>query len=236
MFVRSLRSWALCLVALASACSVVKAPAPPQKLSELDQRHGEADYRIGSGDELEIFFFYAPELATKAMVRPDGKISLPFVGDYKVKGQTPAEVATALKKAYAPHLAKPEISVNVRTFGAYRVFVGGEVARPGAQPLLAATTALQAIMTAEGFTERARLSEIVIVRQAEGKERVVFAVNLEAAMSGEDISQDVVLHASDIVVVPRNGIANVNLWVDQYIRRNIPFGAWIGYTTGPRNY
>jgi polysaccharide export outer membrane protein len=225
----TLPSALLVLTALLVGCGVVTNPASPQRLDAWNHKQAQSDYRIGRGDELDVVFFYAPELTTKAFVRPDGKISLPFLGDVKVVDQAPAALAGELKNLYKAHLPRPEISVNIRTFGAYRVFVGGEVTRPGAQPLIGATTAIQAIMTAEGFTERALLKEIVVMRQAEGN-RLIFSVNLESAMNGKDPTQDIVLQPSDVLIVPRTGISNVNLWVDQYIRRNIPFGAYVNYS------
>jgi polysaccharide biosynthesis/export protein len=213
---------------------VVAYPTPLWRVEDVRRRQAELDYKINVGDELEVQFFYAPELTTRAVVRPDGKISLPFIGDVKAAQQEPAKLATSLKGLYASQLPRPELSVNVRSFSAQRVFVGGEVGQPGMQPLSGPMTVMQAIMAAHGFTERALTQEIVIIRRGEGRERLVFAVNTEKAITGEDANQDIALQASDIVIVPRSGVANVNLWVDQYIRRMLPFSLYAGYNLDAR--
>ncbi len=214
---------------------IISRATPRQRIAELEHRQETEEYRISKGDELEIQFIYAPELNTKAMVRPDGRISLPMVGDVPVVNATPAQLTGGLKQLFASRLPRAEVLVNVRGFASQRVFIGGEVTHPGMMPLTGEMTVIQAVMSAQGFTERALTDEVVVIRRGQGKERLVFAVNLDAAMSGQDTGQDVTLQASDIVVVPRTGIANVNLWVDQYIRRNIPISAYVGYNVQLNN-
>jgi protein involved in polysaccharide export with SLBB domain len=229
--------WAL-LVALAGACGcggILSRPAPRQRIEELNRKQDTAEYRVGKGDELEVQFLYAPELNTKAVVRPDGRVSLPLIGDVLVLNTTPARLTEELKQRYGGRLPRAEVLVNVRGFAGQRVFIGGEVSHPGMQPLTGDMTVIQAIMSAQGFTDRALIDEVVVIRRGEGQERLVFAVNLDAAMSGRDAGQDITLQAADIVVVPRNGISNVNLWVDQYIRRNIPISAYVGYNVQLNN-
>jgi protein involved in polysaccharide export with SLBB domain len=192
---------------------------------------GSSEYKIGFGDELEIKFFYTPELTTVAVVRPDGRINLPLIGDIVAARRSPVELGTQIRAAYASQVQRPDVTVNVRTFMTQRVFVGGEVTHPGVQALVGPLTVLGAIMTAEGFKDDARTSEVVIIRRDdEGRQARVYAVNLDRAISGIDPYQDLALQPADIVVVPRSGIGDVNVWVDQYIRKNLPLNFNVNYT------
>lgn len=214
-----------------SACSsVVQNPPPMSAVNAMTAKAASADYQISTGDELDMRFVYTPELNTTVTVRPDGKISAPLVGDVKVAGLSPAQVSEQLRSAYANQVKRPEVSVNVRGFASQRVFVGGEVAQPGAQQLAGHLSVLDAIMSAQGYKDTARLNEVVIVRRGDDGKRVVFPVNLEKVIDGEDATQDVLLRPYDVVIVPKSGIANVNLWVDQYIRKNLPINFGVNYS------
>lgn len=195
---------------------------PGNKVVTAQVASAAAEYRIGAGDELELRFFFTPELNVTVTVRPDGKINLPLVGDVATQDQTPAQLVETLKQAYSEQVKRPEVSVNVHTSAAQRVFVGGEVGHPGAHVLQGPMTVLQAVMMAEGLKDTALSKQVIIVRRGSNNERTVFTVNLDAAVSGDDPLQDIMLQPFDIVVVPRSGIANVNLWVEQYIKRNVP--------------
>ena len=94
------------------------------------------DYRITRGDELQLRFFYTPELNLQATVRSDGRVSLPLVGEVVVEGLTIAELTAMVERLLAPQVKRPQLAVNVQAAQTQRVFVGGEVGKPGMQPLL----------------------------------------------------------------------------------------------------
>lgn len=189
------------------------------------------EYIIQPGDQLDIKFFYNPELNEMVNVRPDGRISLQLAPEIMAAGSTPAQLRDILAKSYAKELANPGITVIVRTFSSQKVYVDGEVTRAGMVNLVGPMTVLQSIAEAGGFKETAKPKEVIVIRKGANNKPLTIAVNLEAARTGEDKSQDITLAPFDIVYVPRSGIANVNLFVDQYIRRMIPipFGLTYGF-------
>jgi protein involved in polysaccharide export with SLBB domain len=125
-----------------------------------------------------------------------------------------------LRKKYDKELKNPEVTVIVRSFGS-RVYVDGEVKKPGELELLRPLTVMQAIARADGLTDRA-WKEALIIRRIKGREPIVMKLDLSDVLTGKDFSQDVGLVPFDIVYIPRSPIANINLWVHQYIRLNIP--------------
>src|SRR5215471_2504061 len=140
-------------MSLSGCRPVVRRPALISTAVPLASAQEPAEYRIGFGDELEIKFFYTPELTTIAIVRPDGRINLPLIGDVVAVRRSPVELAGRIRAAYASQVQRPDVTVNVRTFVTQRVFVGGEVTHPGVQSLVGPLTVLQAIMGAEGFKD-----------------------------------------------------------------------------------
>ncbi|WP_300110225.1 polysaccharide biosynthesis/export family protein [Rhodoferax sp.] len=190
----------------------------------------EPVYRVSINDELSFRFFYLPELNTVVTVRADGRVSLPLVGELEVDGLTMSGLTERVERLMAVHVRRPQVIVNVQSGSAQRVFVGGEVIRPGVQPLRGPLTALQAVTVAEGLKDSAQPRDVIVLRRGEAGARVVLRVDLAAAMNGTDLSQDVLLQAYDVVVVPRSGIADLGLWVDQYIKRVLPFSLGFSYT------
>lgn len=180
------------------------------------------EYRIQAGDELDIKFYYNTELNERVIVRPDGRISLQLIPELVVTGQTPSGLSQQLMKAYAVELKQPQVTVIVRSFAAEQVYVDGEVSRPGVIALTGRTTVLQAISQAGGFKDSARLSEIMVVRIDGGSRPTPIRLNLKEARQGIAFEQDALLRPRDIVFVPRSRIGNVNKWVDEYIRKNLP--------------
>jgi polysaccharide export outer membrane protein len=180
----------------------------------------DAPYLIKTGDSLDIRFYKTPELNVEVPVRSDGKVSLELIGDVQAAGLAPEVLARVLTERYAAELMDPRVSVIVRGFGG-EVYVNGEVNQPRAIPYAYGLTALQAISGAGGFLNTARRSSVVLIRFEGGRWRG-YTLALHKPLSGEDFVQDVRLQASDIIHVPRSRIANVNLFVDQYIRQNLP--------------
>jgi protein involved in polysaccharide export with SLBB domain len=187
----------------------------------------QAEYRVNAGDIMDIKFFYNPELNETVMVRPDGRISLQLANEVVAAGVTPEELRKTLEERYAKEINKPELSVIVRSFSTQRVYVDGEVFRPGMLPLTGPVTIRQAITAAGGFRETARRTDVILIRQTHGKPEG-FKVNLQDIDDNQDLSNDVLLAPFDIVYVPRSNVAEVNKFVDLYIRRNIPVGAGVG--------
>jgi protein involved in polysaccharide export with SLBB domain len=154
-----------------------------------------APYRIKVGDTLDIRFYSAPELNLEVPVRSDGKISFQLLGDIQAAG------------------LKPD-------FGG-QVYVGGEVQSPSALPFATGMTALQAINSAGGSLNSAKLNSVILIRRMRGRYQS-HRLALRDALAGKDLSANVMLEPSDILHVPKNAIANVNVFVENYIRRNLP--------------
>jgi polysaccharide export outer membrane protein len=123
------------------------------------------DYQIGPGDVLQIFVWREPELTREVKVRPDGKLTVPLIGDVMAAGATPKTLSEQLAGQLSKYLAAPQVSVGVSQASRLRFFVVGKVAKPGEYPLTGATTVLQALAVAGGLTEYAKSEAIVIVRQ-----------------------------------------------------------------------
>ncbi len=221
----------LMILSLVAACGpVVKYPTAVVNSPEIaTARYPTVEYRIQPGDTLEVRFYNNPELNETVTVRPDGKISLQLAPEARAAGLTPEELSRQLTGQYSQELRNPKIAVLVRTPASNRVYVGGEVFKPGVVSLLAPLTVFQSITEAGGLTNEARTKEIVIIRKGE-KKPIIFTVNLANVIDGSNLSEDVTLMPFDIVFVPKSPIANVDLWVDQYLRRLIPIPFGFGYT------
>jgi protein involved in polysaccharide export with SLBB domain len=215
---------------LLTGCAAVKNPTPTAYPGiQAATPYTEQEYRLQVGDQLDIKFFYNHELNEQVTVRPDGRISLQLAHEIMVAGLTPMELTELLTKKYASELKKPEITVIVRSFGGQKVYVDGEVAKPGMVPLVGTVTLLQALSQAGGVKDSARTTEVIVIRRGADNQPLVITVNLDKTISGIDMSQDIILRPFDIVYVPKSAIANVNKWVDQYIRRNIPISISTGF-------
>jgi protein involved in polysaccharide export with SLBB domain len=178
-------------------------------------------YVLQAGDLLSIKFYYSPELNEDVVIRPDGRISLQLVGDVAAAGQSPAQLAALLSDRYAGELALPRINVIVRKLGGHRIYVGGEVEDPGALRLRTGLTLFQAIQEAGGFADTARRSQVILIRRG-GGQTAGYSVDTRPIADGTQPDDDVVLRPYDIVYVPRSRIANVNLFVEQFINNNLP--------------
>jgi polysaccharide biosynthesis/export protein len=219
----------LAVSGLAAAQTSIAARQAPPEATAPSAGSADPEYRISLGDQLDIKFFYNPELNEQVIVRPDGRISLQLIPEIVVNGLTPAALTRQLTEAYAKDLKQPEVTVIVRSFGSQRVYVDGEVGKPGMVPILGLMTALQAIAEAGGMKETARDYQVIVIRRGALNKPMAFPLDLKKAREGKDLSQDVTLAPFDIIYVPRSRITNINTWVDQYIRKNIPLPFGIQY-------
>lgn len=172
-------------------------------------------YRLGALDEIEIRVKYHERLNDLAKVRPDGRITLPEVGDLYVAGLTPAELDSAVTAAYAPLVHDPEVTVFVRNFGNQTVYVFGEVKSPGMQELKPRMTVLQALASAGGPIRGAKLNSAVLLRRGPGGEAQAWLLNLDRGSIPQGRAEDAYLQAEDIVFVPKTFIATVNDFLSQ---------------------
>jgi protein involved in polysaccharide export with SLBB domain len=196
-----------------------KIPTP----SSSDKVQSTAGYVIRPGDELDIKFFYNPELNESVTVRPDGKISLQLVDEVQAGGLKPAELDEMLTRQYSKDLNKPEVTVIVRTFSGQRIYVGGEVNRQREMELRDRMTILQAVFQAGGFNESASPENTILIRQGPNNEPVPIRIDLKNAMYGQGDGADLFLRPNDILYIPKSAIAKANTFVNQYIERLILF-------------
>ena len=164
-------------------------------------------YIIQPGDQLSIKFFFNPELNEEDLVvRPDGHISLQLVNEVKASDLTPLQLKGILEKKYVGQLKNPEIAVIVRSIREpYRIYVDGEVAKPGEYEMVGSISVLQAIARAGGMKEdTAKKSSVKVIREDQDGQRFVINVDLDGALNGGDLSQDIRLLPSDMVYVPRS--------------------------------
>lgn len=188
-------------------------------------------YIIGPGDDLSVVFPFNPELNYEGPVGPDQNFTVPVAGTISTSGRTTQDVEAAIAKALTDRkiARNPSVSISIRRY-AQVIYVGGEVKNPGVFPLQNRMDPLQAIFAAGGSLDTARTGSVVIIRRGPEGQIVLRVVDLGALIHTADRSQAVALRPQDTIFVPRSNIAEVDLWVDQFINKTLPFQRGFSYT------
>ena len=161
----------------------------------------DAEYKIGPQDVLRIDVWKEPDISRVIPVRPDGKISVPLLNDVQASGLTAMQLASSLHDGLSKYLNNPQVTVTVTETNSRRVYLTGEVTRPGALTLLPNMTVLQALASGGGFTQFARLKNIYVMRTENGKQ-VKHPFNYKEVVKGNLAEQNILLQSGDVIVVP----------------------------------
>jgi polysaccharide biosynthesis/export protein len=187
-----------------------------------------ADYRIQSGDSLALDFYLNSEFnENKLTVDPNGKIVLRMVGPVQAAGLTPNQLASSVDKAYSNELRNPGAVVHINNMPNRQIYVEGEVAKPGSFPLQPGMTAVQALALAGGVTVDSAPNNTVLIRRDACGQPQGSKVDLASAIKNPGSVEDVALMSHDVVVVPRSGVANFDLWMKQHVRDALPVEPYI---------
>ncbi|HVN44322.1 MAG TPA: polysaccharide biosynthesis/export family protein [Steroidobacteraceae bacterium] len=159
-------------------------------------------YRLQPGDLLTISVWREKELDTEALVRPDGGLSFPLVGDVTAAGHTIEEVRATLVQRLRPFIPDPVVTVSIKLIGGNHVYVVGKVQRPGEFTFSRPLDVMQALSLAGGATPFASLNDIVILRRQNGGAEHVLHFHYGDVARGKSLEQNVILESGDTVVVP----------------------------------
>ena len=171
-------------------------PATPARPEGIGQPVDPASYVLGGDDIIFISVWRQKDWTGNAAVRPDGKISLPLVGEIQAGGKTPDVFAKDLGKALSAYVNNPEVSVQVLEVRSKRYFIDGEVGHAGEFPLMAPIRVLEALSKAGGFRDFANRKKIKILRKGE-----TFNFNWEEVTKGKKIEQNIFLENGDHIIV-----------------------------------
>jgi polysaccharide export outer membrane protein len=161
----------------------------------------DAEYKIGPQDVLKIDVWREEQLTRTVPVRPDGKVTLPLLNDVQAAGLTPMQLAGVLSEGLKKYVNNPLVTVTITEINSRRIYVTGEVARAGAFPLLPDMTVLQALTSAGGFTQFAKIKNIYVLR-TEGGKQVKHPFNYKDVINGKKPEDNIQLQAGDVIVVP----------------------------------
>jgi polysaccharide export outer membrane protein len=177
--------------------STTAQPAAPPKAATDDP-----SYVIGAEDVLSVTVWKEPDFSNSAVpVRPDGKVSLPLLGDVEAAGKTPSQLADDVTARLKKYIEEPRVTVVVVGMNSRRVFILGEVNKPGPTGMSANMTVLQAISAAGGPTAYANTKKITVMRTENGKQsRYLF--NYKEVIKGNNQDQNIILKPGDTIVVP----------------------------------
>ena len=190
----------------------------------------EPPYRLYPGDEVDLTVPAAPELNKTLTVQPDGRLYLTLAGSVMVADRTVSQAEAMITRAYASQLIRPDVSLSIKA-QTLKVFVGGEVSKPGIYDMPGDINALQAVILAGGFTPLAKRGQVVIIRRGPEGAAMLRTVNLRRGV-GDPTTDLVPLRRFDVVYVPRTTIAEAGLFVQQYFKDVSPVQLGFQYTHG----
>jgi polysaccharide export outer membrane protein len=189
------------VVVLLSACAEI----PREALEEVNRPLAK-EFFLGPEDVVEVTVWRNQDLSRTVVVRPDGMISLPLIGDVQASGLTAAQVSERISKRLSEFKENPSVSVSVKEINSYFIYVVGEVVRPGKYPLKSYATVLQAISLAGGFTQYASKNKMAVIRSAKnstGDDRQVrIPVRYDDLVMGKGEVGNFRLLTGDTIVVP----------------------------------
>jgi polysaccharide biosynthesis/export protein len=161
-----------------------------------------ADYTLNAGDTLDVAVWKEDDLSKKdVIVRPDGKFSFPLAGEITAAGHTIAQIETDITNRLKPYIPDPVVSVAVKNLDGCRVYVIGQVTKPGSFVMNPRYNVLQALSLAGGLTPFASANDIIILRGS-GQGQSTLQFHYGEVTKGRSLNQNVLLEAGDVVVVP----------------------------------
>ncbi|WP_295997530.1 polysaccharide biosynthesis/export family protein [uncultured Veillonella sp.] len=165
-------------------------------------------YRLRQGDELTIDVVQQADLgANKTFtIRPDGYVSFPMVGNIRADGMTVEEFAQSLSNSLATYIINPDVSVNVTKLGGVRVYVFGEINKPGAYTLTKSSTVIDAIGAAGSFNWDTAKKKIFLIHQNNPTKPI--EINLNNILKTGDMSQNYIMREGDILYLTKNSKIN----------------------------
>jgi polysaccharide export outer membrane protein len=158
-------------------------------------------YVIGPDDVLQILFWRDKDMSTEVAVRPDGKITLPLLNEVQATGLTPDQLRDRITAEASKLVEDPNVSVIVKAINSRRVYISGQVGKPGVYPLSGPTTVMQLIAMAGGLQEFADSKNIMIMRVENGN-TVAFKFNYKDIVKGKNLKQNILLKLGDTIIVP----------------------------------
>ena len=159
------------------------------------------DYLIGAEDVLSIVFWRDKEMSTEVAVRPDGKITLPLLNEVRAAGLTPGQLKDLLVDESKKYVEDPNVTVVVKQINSRKVFITGEVGKPGPYPLMAPTTVMQMLVVAGGLRDYAHSEKISIMRTENGKP-MSYRFNYKEFVKNKNLKQNIDLKPGDTIIVP----------------------------------
>lgn len=182
---------------------------PVEDTTPVPQGWSNGRYRVTPSDVLELTFPYVTEFNQVVAVQPDGYVTLRAVGDLRVQGRTLPELSALVREAYEPILREPVITIVLKEFEKPYFVAAGEVKTPGKFELRGATTLTQALAVAGGFTDKAKVSQVVLFRRYSAELTEVKQIDVKKMLSSKNLDEDYVLRPGDTVWVPRTMISKL---------------------------
>lgn len=180
--------------------------ANPEHAGNVERSAGagaaSAGYIIGPSDVLQITTWKEPELSESMPVRPDGKIALPLIGELQAAGNTADQLRDVIAAQLASYIENPVVTVTVHEIHSQSFNLLGKVVKPGSYALDKPTTVLDALASAGGFQDFAKLTRIYVLRRNASGAETMLPFNYKRVIKGEANATNIQLRAGDTVVVP----------------------------------
>jgi polysaccharide biosynthesis/export protein len=212
---------AVCGVAVLSACDTALPPPPPVAMAATAAGPPEP-YHIQAGDVLSIRFLVNTDLDEEVVVRPDGHISTTVVKDELASGRTVPELEAALTHSYEPIIHNRHLTVELRTFSPVRIYVGGEVNKPGESITVGLSPTLSQAIARAGGLKTEHANNVFVIRRGPDNAPQFFSVSLRELMRGQDPEVNVRVTPYDVLYVPRGGVDEVHRFLDQCFAQLAP--------------
>lgn len=199
-----LRMWTVAsvLIVLAPQLGAQSTNKPrSQRAAKLSSDVSALDYAIGAGDVLQVLAWQEPDFSGEFLVRYDGKLTIPIVGDVSVSGLTPEQVSRLLEGQLSRYIETARVTVTVAQPNSAQIFIIGKVAKQGAFPYIGPLRVVQALALAGGFQEFAKLDRIFVIREVGGN-LIYLPVNYDDLIDQRKLGANFHLLPRDTIVVP----------------------------------
>ena len=196
--------FAVCVAAVLSGCATGRGSTEAPKIDPAAQ--AVSTYKIGVDDQLQVTVWQNPDLSVSVPVRPDGKITVPLIGDVMAGGKTPEEVAAEIKEKLQSYVRDPQVAVILTALRSHeylsRVRVTGAVRTPVSIPYRQGMTVLDAVLAAGGTTEFAAPDRTELYREGKNGVTTPYAVRLDNVLQKGDLATNYPVQPGDVVTVP----------------------------------